>query len=119
MIGSRGLSLYLAASATLALWLAGAPLAQAAPADGRLVHRFLDVQLSPDGVHIAAVEGDAPVGGSYPDVRELVIRSRSGGSEVHVALPCARVPQCWPASPAWAPDLPRRGPCAARPGTHR
>jgi len=49
MTGSRGLSPHLTASVTLALWLAGAPAAHAAPGDERLVHRFLEVQLSPDG----------------------------------------------------------------------
>ena len=118
MSRSRGLSVHLPASAAVVLGLAAAPPAPAASGDGRLVHRFLDVQLSPDGTRVAAVEGDSPIGGNYPDVRELVIRSRSGGSEVHVALPCGRVPQCWPASPAWAPDGKLLSFTVRTPGSH-
>jgi dipeptidyl aminopeptidase/acylaminoacyl peptidase len=90
--------------AGMTLWLAATALASAAAADPRLVHRFLEVRVSPDGTHVAAVEGDAPVGGSSPDVRELVIRRSAGGDAVRVALPCGQVPQCWPGSPAWTPD---------------
>jgi len=118
MSRSRGLSVRLSASAAVALALTGAAPASAASGDERLVHRFLEVQLSPDGAHVAAVEGDSPIGGNYPDVRELVIRSRSGGREVHVALPCGRVPQCWPASPAWAPDGKLLSFTVRTPGSH-
>ncbi len=84
-----------------ALAFAMAP-AQSAPP--RLVHQYLTVRISPDAAYVAAVEGDAPAGGFYPDVRDLVIRSTSGSAESRVALPCGRVPQCWPGSLAWSPD---------------
>jgi len=76
--------------------------AQSAP--DRLVHQYLEVRLSPDAAYVAAVEGDAPTGGYYPDVRDLVIRSTNGLAETRITLPCGRVPQCWPGSPAWSPD---------------
>ena len=70
----------------------------------RLVHRFLDIALSPDGSHVASVEGDSPIGGYYPELRDLVIRGVADGHEVAVPMPCGRVKQCWPGSPAWSPD---------------
>src|SRR4051794_2080200 len=98
-----------ARSVALSWWpvalLLAAPLpagAQAAPS--RLVHQFLELRLSPDAAHVASVEGDAPAGGFYPDVRDLLIRSTNGLAEVRVTLPCGRVPQCWPGSVAWSPD---------------
>lgn len=84
-----------------ALALAVAP-AQSAPA--QLVHQYLDVRISPDAAYVASIEGDAPPGGFYPDVRDLVIRSTNGSAETRIALPCGRVPQCWPGSLAWSPD---------------
>lgn len=77
---------------------------EAAPTGERLVHRFLSVALSPDGGRVASVEGDAPIGGRYPELRDLVIRRATDGHEAVVAMPCGRVPQCWPGSPAWSPD---------------
>jgi dipeptidyl aminopeptidase/acylaminoacyl peptidase len=73
------------------------------PAD-KPVHRFLTVEVSPDGGSVATVEGDSPIGGYYPPLRELIVRRIRDGAVVRVALPCGRVPQCWPDSPAWAPD---------------
>jgi dipeptidyl aminopeptidase/acylaminoacyl peptidase len=75
-------------------------LGAAAPPE-RLVHRYLEVRISPDGSRVASVEGDAPAGGNYPELRDLVIRAVAPQSEVRIALPCGRVPQCWPGSPAW------------------
>ncbi len=75
------------------------------PSSGeRLVHRFLDVALSPDGSRVASVEGDLPVGGSYPELRDLVIRRTADGRAATVPMTCGRVPQCWPGSPAWSAD---------------
>ena len=94
----------------LGLFAVGASLALSAGAlsapsgEPQLVHRFLDIRISPDGTRVASVEGDAPPGGSYPDVRELVIRRAADAVAVRVALPCGAVPQCWPGSPAWTPD---------------
>jgi dipeptidyl aminopeptidase/acylaminoacyl peptidase len=73
------------------------------PAD-KPVHRFLRVELSPDAGFVASVEGDSPIGGYYPPLRELVIRRVRDGSAARVALPCGHVPQCWPDFPAWTPD---------------
>jgi hypothetical protein len=42
----------------------------------RLVHRFLAIAVSPDGSAVASVEGDVPVSGFEPTVRDLVIRRR-------------------------------------------
>src|SRR5689334_10134415 len=73
-------------------------------AEDSLVHRFLQVEISPDGAFVASVEGDSPVNTTYPIVRELVIRSVATGARTQIALPCGHVPQCWPGSPAWASD---------------
>jgi dipeptidyl aminopeptidase/acylaminoacyl peptidase len=70
----------------------------------RSVHRFLRVEISPDGSKVASIEGDAPSGGYYPLLRELIIRRVRDGAAIMVALPCGHVPQCWPDSPAWTPD---------------
>ena len=84
------------------LSLAAAAAAAAPGAPERLVHRFLEVALSPSGAFVATVEGDAPRSGRAPPVRELVIRRTDGSGSVRtVALPCGSVPECWPSSPAW------------------
>ena len=77
--------------------------AQAAPAE-RLVHRFLEIALSPDARLVASVEGDSPVSGHDPLVRSLVIRSADGRTTTTVALPCGQAEECWPATPVWTPD---------------
>ncbi len=83
---------------------AAVPAATSAASPVRLVHRFLQVAIAPSGAYVASVEGDSPPGGNYPDLRDLIIRRVADGAEARVALPCARVPQCWPSSPAWSPD---------------
>ena len=70
----------------------------------RPVHRYLSVVISSSGDNVADVEGDAPPGGHYPQIRELVMRRVRDGRAVSVAMPCGRVPECWPESPAWSPD---------------
>ncbi len=70
----------------------------------RGVHRFLQVEVSPDGALVASVEGDSPVGGYYPPIRELLIRRAVNGAATKIALPCGLVPECWPDSPAWTPN---------------
>jgi dipeptidyl aminopeptidase/acylaminoacyl peptidase len=96
--------------------LAGSGFAVASTA--RLVHRFLEVVIAPNGAYVASVEGDSPSGGSPPDIRELVLRRIADGAEVHVALPCGRVPQCWPSAPAWSPDSRHLSFALRTPGTH-
>src|SRR3954464_12836963 len=87
-------------------------------ADDSLVHRFLQVELSPDGTFVASVEGDSPVNATYPIVRELVIRSVATGAQTQIALPCGHVPQCWPGSPTWSSDNKHLSFTLRKPGSH-
>ena len=89
----------------------GAPLSQPE-------HSFMDVRSSPDGRHVASIEGDVPTTGGSPVVRDLVIRSVDGKTTVMVNLPCGRVEQCWPASPAWTPDSRKVSFALRAPGSH-
>jgi dipeptidyl aminopeptidase/acylaminoacyl peptidase len=95
------------------------PVAPTASAPARPVHTYLEVSISPDGAYVASVEGDPPPGGYYPDVRDLVIRRVGGHDETKVALPCGRVPQCWPGSLAWTPDSKQLSFTVRTPGSHR
>ena len=95
------------------------PVAPTASAPVRPVHTYLEVSISPDGAYVASVEGDPPPGGYYPDVRDLVIRRVGGHDEAKVALPCGRVPQCWPGSLAWTPDSKQLSFTVRTPGSHR
>jgi dipeptidyl aminopeptidase/acylaminoacyl peptidase len=97
---------------------APAAAAPSQPAPLRAVHRFLQVAISPDGAYVASVEGDSPPGGYYPELRDLVIRRVTDGRETHLALPCGRVPQCWPSSPAWTPDSRHVSFALRTPGSH-
>ena len=78
--------------------LAAALLCAAAP-----VHDFLSVAVSPDGKHVAAIEGDEDASGT-PDIQTVVIRGTDGAATAAVSLPCGRVHDCTPSSLAWAPD---------------
>ena len=84
----------------------------------RLVHRYLSVEISPNGEFVASVEGDSSKSGGAPTVRDLVIRQARSGAAVTVAMPCGRVPQCWPDSPTWSPDAKRLAFTLRAPGTH-
>ncbi len=97
---------------------AAATPADSTPPPQRLVHRFLRVEISPNATFVASVEGDSPVGGYYPPVRDLIIRRIGDGSTVRVELPCGRVPQCWPGSPTWSPDGSRLSFTLRTPGSH-
>jgi len=89
-----------------------------APVPPRLVHRFLEVEVSPDAALVASVEGDSPAGGFYPPIRDLVIRRVRDGAATKIPLPCGAVPQCWPASPAWTPDGKQLSFALRTPGAH-
>jgi dipeptidyl aminopeptidase/acylaminoacyl peptidase len=102
---------------TTAIAMACMPIAAFA-APERPVHRFLQVAMSPDGAHVASVEGDSPPSGAIPPIRDLVIRGVGGAAAVSVALPCGRVAQCWPSSPAWTPDGSHLTFALRTPGTH-
>ena len=90
--------------------------AQAEPE--RLVHRYLGVEISPNGELVASVEGDSSKSGGAPTVRDLLIRRVSGGAAITIPMPCGRVPQCWPDSPTWSPDGKRLGFALRTPGSH-
>jgi dipeptidyl aminopeptidase/acylaminoacyl peptidase len=82
------------------------------------VHRFLEIALSPEGGLVASVEGDSPPNGFFPPIRDLIIRRVRDGAATNIALPCGRVPQCWPASPAWARDGKHVSFSLRTPGSH-
>jgi dipeptidyl aminopeptidase/acylaminoacyl peptidase len=88
------------------------------PPNDRLVHRYMSVQISPNGELVASVEGDSARSGGAPTVRALVIRQVRGGSPTTVAMPCGSVPMCWPESPTWSPDGSRLSFTLRTPGTH-
>lgn len=98
-------------------FLAAPPLAGAGDAE-RLVHRFVQVEISPDGASVASVEGDLPVNGNYPLLRDLVIRIVRTGAQTKISLPCGHVPQCWPGSPTWSADSRHLSFTLRHPGSH-
>jgi dipeptidyl aminopeptidase/acylaminoacyl peptidase len=106
----------LAGSAALATVPAGS--ASEAAQSVRLVHRFLEVEISPDGRWVASVEGDSPVNGYYPALRQLVIRPVGGTGETQVRLPCGQVEQCWPGFPTWTSDSRHLSFTLRKPGSH-
>src|ERR1700745_4179136 len=87
-------------------------------AEDSRVHRFLQVEISPDATLVASVEGDSPVNGTYPNLRELVIRNVKTGTQTPIPLPCGHVPQCWPGSPTWSSDSKHLSFTLRRPGSH-
>ncbi len=107
-VKAGGLAVALFASATLS----------AAADSPRLVHQFLQMAISPDAALVAVVEGDSPPSGFFPPIRDLVIRRVRDGAAVTVKLPCGRVPQCWPAAPAWTPDGKHLSFSLRTPGSH-
>ena len=91
----------------------------AAQSSERLVHRYLGVEISPNGELVASVEGDSSKSGGAPTIRDLVIRPvRAGGAPIAIALPCGRVPQCWAGSPTWSPDGKHLSFALRTPGSH-
>ncbi len=107
-----------AASSAAANAAAGVPAAGEAPPQTQLVHRFLSVEISPNAAFVASVEGDSPPNGFYPPLRELVIRRVRDGAATKIGLPCGAVAQCWPGSPAWAPDGRHLSFTLRTPGSH-
>src|SRR5258708_9636338 len=101
------------------LWIGLGQACEAAQASAsRLVHRFLGVEISPNGQLVGSVEGDSSARGGTPTVRDLLIRDVSGGTAMTVPMPCGRVPQCWPDSPTWSPDGKRLSFALRTPGSH-
>ena len=80
--------------------VSGLLVAAAGPAP---VHQFLSVAVSPDGVHVASIEGDVSAAGTA-DIKQIVIRSVTNGAAVTVKLPCGAVRECTPSSLTWSPD---------------
>src|SRR6202041_705910 len=96
--------------------LGGGCAAQAA--SERLVHRSLDVEISPNGELVASVEGDSSKSGGAPTVRDLRIRHVSGGTAITIPMPCGRVAEWWPDSPTWSPDGKHLSFALRTPGSH-
>jgi dipeptidyl aminopeptidase/acylaminoacyl peptidase len=88
------------------------------PAPTRLVHRFLQIAISPDATLVASVEGDSPPSGFYPPIRDLVVRRVRDGVATRIVLPCGQVPECWPGAPAWTPDGKHLSFALRSPGAH-
>jgi dipeptidyl aminopeptidase/acylaminoacyl peptidase len=84
----------------------------------RLVHRYLDVEISLNGELVASVEGDSSKSGGAPTVRDLLIRRVSGGTAITIPMPCGRVPECWPDSPTWSADGKHLAFALRTPGSH-
>jgi dipeptidyl aminopeptidase/acylaminoacyl peptidase len=91
--------------------------ADSAPTE-RLVHRYLAVEISPDGELVASVEGDSARSGGAPTIRALVIRRTRSAASLKIPMPCGAVPQCWPESPTWSSDSKRVAFVLRSPGTH-
>jgi dipeptidyl aminopeptidase/acylaminoacyl peptidase len=114
--GTIGCALLLAAAAVASSSASEAPAPALTPT--RLVHRFLQIEVSPDAGLVASVEGDSPPNGFYPPIRALVIRRARDGVATTIVLPCGQVPQCWPGTPAWAPDSKHLSFALRTPGAH-
>ncbi len=82
------------------------------------LHEFLSVAISPDGTHVASVEGDQDASG-IADTPTVVIRGAdSGAAAATVSLPCGKVHDCTPSSLAWRPDGTELDFVLRSPGSH-
>lgn len=90
----------------------------AAQAETKPQHYFMGMQLSPDKHQLVTIEGDTSPAGGAPIIRDLLIRSVDGKTTNTVKLPCGRVAQCWPESPAWTPDSKKISFALRSPGSH-
>jgi dipeptidyl aminopeptidase/acylaminoacyl peptidase len=107
----------LLAQLALTVAIANVPLAADAAPD-RVVHRYLSLAISPDGEHVASIEGDASPSGGEPVIRALIIRTVDGKSAATVALPCGAVRECWPGALAWSADGKSLAFALRKPGSH-
>ena len=82
------------------------------------LHSFMTAVMSPDKQLLVSIEGDSSASGGAPTLRDLVIRHADGKIITTVALPCGRVAQCWPESPAWTPDSGMISFALRSPGSH-
>lgn len=87
---------------TLGAALAIAPVRAAAPASGKMMHKFTHVTLSPDGTVLADLEGDESQKQGERMVEHVVVRALPGGTSVTVSVPDCTA--CDVGSPAWSAD---------------
>lgn len=92
--------------------------AHASPAPQRVLHVFLEVALSPDGEHVASVEGDSSPSGGEPVIRSLIIRGVNNRTTTTITLPCGAVRECWPSFPVWSADGKTLAFALRKPGSH-
>jgi len=93
-------------------------IAGAHAASNKPLHYYLEAAMSPDRQQVAVIEGDTSPSGGAPVIRDLILRSADGKTSTPIALPCKRVIQCWPESPAWTPDSKKITFALRSPGSH-
>jgi dipeptidyl aminopeptidase/acylaminoacyl peptidase len=82
------------------------------------LHTFVEIAFSPNKHLLVSVEGDSSASGGAPIIRELLIRDIEKKTSKHIQLPCGKVAQCWPESPAWTPDSAKISFALRTPGSH-